>query len=169
MVDLNFRPLFSSPFVFANFGEAAKSLNKRLVKDIDVEIADYQGVTEERSFALNTCGWQSKSGLENSHSSFKELSVAISKCLFPMLSQSGIEDEYASKLKATGLWANVILAAGGFSEPHIHGTGKTLWTGVYYPAGPEEDLDNFDHHKHVIGESTPGSGTLVLKDLAFVQ
>ena len=102
MVDLNFRPLFSSPFAFANFGEAAKSLNKRLVKDIDVEIADYQGVTEERSFALNTCGWQSKSGLENSHSSFKELSVAISKCLFPMLSQSGIEDEYASKLKATG-------------------------------------------------------------------
>ena len=56
MVDLNFRPLFSSPFVFANFGEAAKSLNKRLVKDIDVEIADYQGETEERSFALNTCG-----------------------------------------------------------------------------------------------------------------
>jgi len=169
MVDLNFRPLFSSPFAFANFGEAAKSLNKRLVKDIDVEIADYQGVTEERSFALNTCGWQSKSGLENSHSSFKELSVAISKCLFPMLSQSGIEDEYASKLKATGLWANVILAAGGFSEPHIHGTGKTLWTGVYYPAGPEEDLDNFDHHKHVIGETTPGSGNLVLKDPAFVQ
>ena len=24
---------------------------------------------------------------------------------------------------------------GGYSRPHLHGSGRTLWSGVYYPKG----------------------------------
>ena len=172
MVDLNFKSLFPSPFAFANFGESSKQLNKELIRDIDEEMLFHGGETKKKaSFSLNEYGWQSRSGLENSYDSFKELSIAVTKCLSPMMTQSGIQEEYASRLKAAGLWATVIFGAGGFAEPHIHGSGETLWTGVYYPAGTktEDTLDNFDINKHILGETTQGSGNLVLKDPAHIQ
>jgi hypothetical protein len=169
MVDLNFRELFPSPFAFANFGESAKGLNKKLVDDINNEMANYQPQTQTRTFAINECGWQS-GHLETKYESFKEIGDAIQQCVPPMLIHSGAEKDYAAKLKVEGIWANVIFAAGGFSQPHVHGNGDTLWTGVYYPAGAEtENLDNFDSNKHIIGETTRGSGNLVLKDPSFIQ
>ena len=134
MVDLNFRELFPSPFAFANFGESARGINKRLVDDINNEMANYQPQTQTRTFAINECGWQS-GHLETLYESFKEIGAAIQQCVPPMLIHSGAEEDYAAKLKVEGIWANVIFAPGGFSQPHVHGNGDTLWTGVYYPAG----------------------------------
>lgn len=169
MVDLNFRELFPSPFAFANFGESARGINKRLVDDIHNEMAQYQLRKQTRTFALNEFGWQSDH-LETKYDSFKEIGAAIEQCVAPMLIHSGAEEDYAAKLKVSGLWANVIFGAGGFSQPHVHGNGSSLWTGVYYPTGPEiEDLDNFDSNKYIVGETKKGSGNLVLKDPSFIQ
>ena len=52
--------------------------------------------------------------------------------------KSGISQNEINNLSLNSMWANVIFKAGGFSNPHIHGYGNTLWTGVYYPKGIEE-------------------------------
>jgi len=128
MVEINFRSLFPTPFGFVNFGEDARELNQMIVKNIDEEMSEYQPETEERTFTKNECGWQSKFGLENHYESFQKLAGAITSCIGPVLVESGIKVEYAQKLKASNLWANVVFGAGGFSEPHIHGSGETLWS-----------------------------------------
>lgn len=169
MVEINFRSLFPTPFGFVNFGEDARELNQIIVKNIDEEMSEYQPKTEERTFTKNECGWQSKLGLENHYESFQKLAGAITSCIGPVLVESGIKVEYAQKLKARNLWANVLFGAGGFSEPHIHGSGTTLWSGVYYPKSDHEDLDNFDSNDFIKGSTFPGSGHLVLRDPAFVN
>jgi hypothetical protein len=168
IVDINFKELFPTPFGFANFGEAARELNKILVKNIDEEMEKFQPETERRTFAKNECGWQSKHGLEYHYESFKTLGDIIGSCIGPVLIQSGIKEDYANKLVVKNLWANVIFAPGGFSEPHIHGSGNILWTGVYYPHGDEKNLDSFDVDEYIFGSSQPGSGRLIIRDPAFV-
>lgn len=169
MVEINFRSLFPTPFGFVNFGEDARELNRIIVENIDEEMSEYQPETEERTFSKNECGWQSKLGLENYYESFEKLAGAITSCIGPVLVNSGVKEEYTQKLKASGLWANVVFGAGGFSEPHIHGSGETLWSGVYYPKSEHEDLDDFDSNNFIKGTTFPGSGHLVLRDPAFVN
>jgi hypothetical protein len=169
MVEINFRSLFPTPFGFVNFGEDARELNRIIVKNIDEEMAVHQPETERRSFTHNEFAWQSKIGLENHYESFEKLAEAITSCIGPVLVKSGMKEEYAEKLKVTNLWANVIFGAGGFSEPHIHGVGNTLWTGVYYPKSEHKNLDNFDLDDFIKGTNFPGSGNLVLRDPAFVN
>ena len=167
MVDIHFRALFPTPFGFVNFGEEARELNAMLVKNIDEELVRYQPDTAERTFAKNECGWQSDLGMETLYGSFAKLGDVISSCIGPVLTQSGFKQEYAEELYVSSLWANVILSAGGFSEPHLHGDGNTLWSGVYYPKSDHEDLDNFDPNEFIIGKSQHGSGYLILRDPAF--
>ena len=166
MVDINFRALFPTPFGFVNFGEEARDLNAMLVKNIDEELVRYQPSTTLRTFANNTCGWQSELGMETLYESFAKLGDVISSCIGPILTQSGYEQEYAESLYVEQLWANVILSAGGFSQPHIHGGGNTVWSGVYYPKSDHENLDDFDQHKFIIGGTQAGSGNLILRDPA---
>ena len=166
MVDIHFRALFPTPFGFVNFGEEARELNAMLVKNIDEELVRYQPDTAERTFAKNECGWQSDLGMENLYESFAKLGDVISSCIGPVLTQSGYEQEYAEELYVEDMWANVIISAGGFSEPHIHGSGRTLWSGVYYPKSDHEDLDDFNPDKFIIGGGQLGSGNLILKDPA---
>ena len=166
MVDINFRALFPTPFGFVNFGEEARDLNAMLVKNIDEELVRYQPSTALRTFANNTCGWQSELGMETLYESFAKLGDVISSCTGPILTQSGYEQEYAEELYVEKMWANVILSAGGFSKPHIHGGGDTVWSGVYYPKSDHENLDDFDQHKFIIGGTQAGSGNLILRDPA---
>ena len=166
MVDINFRALFPTPFGFVNFGEQARDLNAMLVKNIDEELVRYQPSTARRTFAKNECSWQSELGMETLYESFAKLGDVISSCIGPILTQSGYEQEYAESLYVEQLWANVILSAGGFSSPHNHGSGDTLWSGVYYPKSDHENLDDFDQHKFIIGGTQAGSGNLILRDPA---
>ena len=168
MVDINFKQLFPTPFGFANLGEDARELNQILVQNIDEERKKFQPETETRTFAKNECGWQSKVGLEEFYTSFAKLRDAITSCVIPILIKSGYTKEYAGTLVVKQLWANVLFKAGGFSEPHIHGSGNTLWSGVYYPKSNDKNLDHFDVDKYIVGNGG-ASGSLVLRDPAFVN
>jgi len=169
MVDINFKALFPTPFGFVNFGEDARELNQMLVKNIDEEMTKYQPETEERTFTKNEFGWQSKLGLENHYSSFEKLAGAISSCIAPIVAESGYGVEYSQKLKASGFWANVIFGRGGFSDPHVHGSGNVLWSGVYYPKSDHSDLDDFNADDFMVGGGNyAGNGYLVLRDPATV-
>ena len=52
-----FKPLFASPFGYANFGTENIELNKQLIKDIETERELDKG--KERTFKYNDCSWQS--------------------------------------------------------------------------------------------------------------
>ena len=161
MVDVNFKTLFPTPFGHIDFGESHKSLNEKLISDIEDNMSKSDG--KNRTFKKNDCGWQSESDLENEYESFKTLGTEILKWAKPIMSKSGISQNEINNLSLNSMWANVIFKAGGFSNPHIHGYGNTLWTGVYYPKGIE-GTDNF-----IFDGVVKGSGILVLKDPAFVS
>ena len=129
---------------YANFGNEAKDLNKQLVKDIDDCMSKHTG--KDRTFRKNNSGWQSNPYLEDMYESFEHLRTLIDSAAKPVLGHSGVTDETLPHIRTEGMWANVCFDVGGYSRPHIHGAGRTLWSGVYYPQGLEEvdDLDNFE-------------------------
>ena len=143
MSDIKFRAIFPSPLGYVNFGEANRDLNKRLIEDIETEMSENEGKT--KTFRKNDMSWQSFPRMERKYSSFEELRLYISDSAKPILQESGVTYAAAQQHRTEGLWANVILGAGGYSRPHIHGHGRTLWSGVYYPNGlqGDENLDEF--------------------------
>ena len=144
MTSINFKPIFPSPLGYVNFGEANRDLNKRLIEDIETEMSESEGKT--KTFRKNDMSWQSFPKMERKYSSFEELRLYISDSAKPILHESGVTYQAAYAHRTEGLWANVILGAGGYSRPHIHGHGRTLWSGVYYPNGlqGDENLDDFN-------------------------
>ena len=164
MTDISFRPIFPSPMGYANFGNEAKDLNKQLVKDIDDCMTKHTG--KDRTFRKNNSGWQSNAGLEDIYESFDHLRTLIDSAARPVLGHSGVTDDALPHMETRGLWANVCFDVGGYSRPHIHGAGRTLWSGVYYPQGLEEvdDLDNFEEHQTIMPGFQKGDGLLVLID-----
>ena len=52
-----FKPIFSTPFGYANFGEYGRELNKQLIKDIDQHMLE--NMSRDRTFAKNESAWQS--------------------------------------------------------------------------------------------------------------
>lgn len=161
-VDVEFYPIFSSPFGWSNFGEQARELNKILVSDIQKEMK--KPPVRNRSF--NNLTWQSPLGLEKEYDSFELLCENIEKCVLYIMEKSGIDiNQYLeNRIYVRNLWANVIHKAGGYSKPHTHGKGNTLWSGVYYPEGNEKDLDYFNVNEHVFPGNHPEGGCLVLQD-----
>ena len=163
-----FKPLFASPFGYCNFGEENRELNKQLIKDIDELMAKDEG--KHRSFKHNASSWQSFPTMETKYDSFKKLREQIQYALKPIMKHSGFEQKVVDKCKVENLWANLIFDAGGYSTPHFHGSGRTLWSGVYYPQGMvEEESDNLDEFKEEewiqLGHKK-GDGILVLYDAA---
>lgn len=171
--ELQVMSIFPSPLGICNFGEESRDLNKQLIEDIKTERKlDKEG--EDRSFAVIEGTWQSQSGLENKYSSFDILKDAILAALMKTLPQTGYVDEYINdKYLIIGeLWANVIFKRGGFSTPHVHGTGWTLWSGVYYPAGYDDpkNLDEFDINDVMVAKTNAvGDGWLGVIDPAKIQ
>ena len=143
--------LFPTPVAIINFGEQARELNTRLVEDIDD--AKENNLSEERTFSNNSAGWQSSAGLEKHYHSFVSLKNLIHQVAIPAMEWTGYDKEYLqTSVEITGLWANLIDGPGGWSSPHVHGYGDTLWSGVYYPtsgiqdgesASADLDLDDF--------------------------
>ena len=155
--------IFPQPFGFVNFGESFRDLNKKLIIDIEFDKENSEG--KRNTFTKNNSGWQSKTGMETKYDSFKKLSAEIFKYALPIIHSSGVSK--TQKLNIGSLWANLIFAPGGFSNPHIHGSGDTIWSGVYYPKGVSEkpNLDNFERQKY-FGYGIPDdvTGVLVCKD-----
>ena len=137
----NFMPLWPIPFGYTNLGESSRNLNKQLIADIETEKEN--NPTEKRTFTKNNSGWQSALRMEEKYKSFEELRKIILQYSLGTLYMSGIsKDMY---INVGNLWANMIFAKGGWSNPHTHGSGDTIWSGVYYPKGVTEveNLDEF--------------------------
>ena len=163
-----FKPLFASPFGYANFGTENIELNKQLIKDIETERELDKG--KERTFKYNDCSWQSLSTMELRYDSFAKLRDQIQYAMIPIMKHSGIEKQYVDYCKVEHVWANLIFDAGGYATTHFHGSGRTLWSGVYYPQGLKEndDLDEFKEEKWIQLGHSKGDGLLVLYDPARV-
>ena len=168
MTDIKFRPLFPSPLGYCNFGNANKIFNKRLIDDIEDHMSkDAKG--GNRTFKKNQSSWQSESDLEHLYESFSILRDDIERVSKPILIKSGFKEEYVMHSHVKGLWANVSFDVGGYARPHLHGNGRTLWSGVYYPKGLEEieNLDEWNENDTIInGYPSNIDGMLVLFDPA---
>ena len=170
--------LFPTPVAIINFGEQARELNERLVEDIDD--AKENNLSAERTFSNNSAGWQSISGLEQHYHSFASLKNLIHQVAIPSMEWTGYDKEYLqTSVEIMGLWANLIDAPGGWSSPHVHGYGDTLWSGVYYPtsgiqdgvsASVDLDLDEFNRENYVEASTTSKrQGVLAIIDPAKVS
>ena len=163
-----FKPLFASPFGYSNFGEENRELNKQLIKDINYDRSVDDG--KQRSFKHNDSSWQSFPTMETKYNSFEILREQIQYALKPIMKHSGFEQRVVDNSKVENLWANLIFNAGGYSTPHFHGSGRTLWSGVYYPQGLEENdnLDEFKEEEWIQLGHKKGDGILVLYDPAKI-
>jgi uncharacterized protein (TIGR02466 family) len=163
-------PLFSTPIGYINFGEQSRNLNQQLIVEIEQEMQTHK--TARRSFSGNDSAWQSESGLENKYSGFGKLQEIFRQAVTGILTNLDLKKEYHDKIHVYGLWANVITKSGGWSQPHIHGDGDVMWSGVYYPKseGSENiNLDEFDRSKLLIASTVvTADGVLVLRDPAKV-
>ena len=162
-----FKPIFPSPFGYCNFGEENRELNQQLIKDINDNRLVDEG--KHRSFKHNASSWQSFPDMEQKHDSFAKLRDQIQYAIKPIMRHSGFQQEVVDDCKIENLWANLIFDAGGYSTPHFHGSGRTLWSGVYYPQGMGEEENNLDEFKEEnwiqLGHKK-GDGILVLYDAA---
>ncbi len=161
-----FKPLFASPFGYCNFGEENRELNQQLIKDINDTKSRDEG--KHRSFKHNASSWQSFPDMDDKYDSFKTLREQIRYALKPIMRHSGFQEAIVEDCKIEHLWANLIFDAGGYSTPHFHGSGKTLWSGVYYPQGMKINinLDEFEEEKWIQLGHKDGDGILVLYDAA---
>lgn len=179
MANLKVLPLWSVPIALINFGEDMRPLNKDLIKDILAEADEHQASTRS---GINA--WQSEGGLETKYDSFATMAHNIKQCVFSMLPNIGFaqfEGQYDELFEVKELWANIIYKPGGFHIPHIHGSGETLFSGVYYPTSgftyeelpefkltplyPDEDLDEIPPNQF-LANSNPKPGDLMLMDPA---
>ena len=160
----NYTPLWPTPFGWANLGEDYRELNKRLVDDIETEMKLGDN-GKDGTFRNNNLGWQSKNSMEDRYPSFAQLVSTISSVAGALMEKSGVASNEGTN-NVRNLWANVIFGQGGYSFPHTHGMGDTLWSGVYYPKGLEdiENLDELDVSENFAHGITLGGGKLIIRD-----
>lgn len=153
---------FPVPVTVINFGDQSNDLNDRLVADSFKE--QLSNPTASRS-VIN--GWQSEGGLENKYESFSELRDNIKKVIESILPNLGFTvDNFDDYFQCIDLWVNILSKQGSFNIPHIHGTGETLFSGVYYPS-------DFIYEKSkgpdIRASSVPEPGDLMLFDPAGTE
>lgn len=168
MTQIHFKPIFPSPLGYVNFGNANKDLNKQLIKDMETERKEHSD-GKSATFKKNDASWQSLPKMEDRWDSFVTLKEQILQTCVPILRHSGVSEMIAPFVIVGNLWGNIIDNAGGFSKPHMHGSGNTLWSGVYYPKGIDkiDNLDDFDEEKTIINGWERRDGVLILFDPAY--
>lgn len=165
--------LFSVPITIANFGEDSKELNESLIADSFSEQA-MNPIPAGRS-AID--GWQSQGNMDEKYESFALLRENIKTVVYSLLPKYGFEYEgsYDDVFECGMLWANILTRKSAYHIPHIHGTGETLFSGVYYPTSglTSQNEDYYPHEDYTDVElrasSVPESGDLVLFDPASAQ
>ena len=147
------------------FGCSFNDLNKRLINDIDSEIASKQ--TIERTGGKEII--QTAAFLETKYQSFKELSNNICLIVQPFFKQIGVME---TNITVIDFWANVNESVAGFHMPHSH-TGKSIYTGVYFPTTgfiDKVEIEEKFNQPIIKSESNPPPSSLVLLDpLEFVK
>jgi len=173
MSNLKTLALFPVPISIANFGEDAKELNESLIGD-SLSEQNMNPIPAGRS-AIN--GWQSESYMDDKYESFALLRENIKTTLYSLLPKYGFEYDgsYDDIFECGMLWSNILNIPGGYHIPHMHGTGETVLSGVYYPTSgltetfedyyPDEDYGDVEMR----ASSVPESGDLVLFDPAASQ
>lgn len=164
--------LFPVPVTLANFGEDAKEMNESLIADSLSEQAAHP-VPAGRS-AVGAGAWQSEGDLEEKYESFALLRENIKNTIYSLLPKYGFEynGSYDDIFECGMLWANILTTESSYHMPHIHGTGETLFSGVYYPTSgltyQHEDffVDEDYSDVEIRASSVPDSGDLVLFDPA---
>ena len=154
---------FPTPIGIVNLGEELIPLNELLISDIEKERS--KSKSNMGTFNGNDASWLSEYGLEKKYSSFETLQECIVSAVIPTLMKVGYSRDYIdNKVRIDNLWANVIFKPGGWAQPHIHGTGDDLFTGVYYPKGAK----NTKLHEVLKATSitVQAEGALVLSDPA---
>ncbi len=120
--------LFPVPLLIDDLGAGARELNQALIADIERERLRTPAAST-RSFVM---GWQSEPGLEQRYPAFASLHQQIVKVTRTYLQHIKYAEPRVAR--CGGLWANCMTGRGSHSELHIHGTGRVIATGVYYPA-----------------------------------
>lgn len=155
--------IFPTFVAFGSLGNKMKNLNKRLVKDIWIDI-------ENNPTPPQTSGHgdlATSTGLENKYESFNELKQHISDWVEPSIREAGF---YFQSAECGSLQAKVIRDPAGYHMPHSH-DGTHYWTGVYYPSSgilnnewidEDEDLDATP--PLIESVSLPRPGSIVLLD-----
>jgi len=162
--------LFPVPVAIANFGSEARELNESLIADSLSEQA-MNPIPVERS-AID--GWQSEGNLDEKYESFALLRENIKNTIYSLLPKYGFDHDssYDDLYDCGMLWSNILTKESAYHIPHIHGTGDTLFSGVYFPTSgltfqhedfyPEEDYEDVE----LRASSVPQSGDLVMFDPA---
>lgn len=166
-------PCFSIPISFVNFGEDVELLNKSLVEDSLTE----QSLHKDLPTRSAIDGWQSELDMELKYGSFTVLSNTITRLIYSLLPHYGFTHDVTRNeefFECQALWVNILTNRSAYHKPHIHGTGKTLFTGVYYPTSgltsnnkefyPDEDWSDIEFR---CNSMQPGD--LVLFDPAAVN
>jgi len=161
-VEVKTHLFFPVPVTVVNFGEQANELNERLLKDSFLE--RQKNATSSRS-AIG--GWQSEGGMEKKYESFAELKVHIQKVIESTLPSLGFTvTDFDNYFCCSDLWVNILSKRGAFHVPHIHGTGETLFAGVYYPVDfIWENREGPD----IRATSVPEPGDIILFDPASTE
>ena len=160
--------LFAIPVNTINLGEESRTMNSRIMEAINIE-----KTTDNRQHRTGVDVWQSAANLEKRYDIFKELQTTFFECFRPYLRKVGyvncnLEDHFVCE----SFWANYNNSPHAFHMPHGHGTGESLFSGVYYPTsgyinGQSISLNqNLNDDVIMSASSQPPPGSLVLLDPA---
>lgn len=171
MAELFSHGIFKTPVAYINYGNEFKDLNKDLIRDIYDEKKNY---TQANRSGVGV--WQSSLGIESRYESFNILRSNIDvgiKTWLPQIGYHGIDVN--NKFVCRSLWANMMTEPGAFHLPHIHGSGQTVFSGVYWPTSglnekgkplfPEEKINEAE--EDVFAQKKLNPGDLVFYDPAF--
>ena len=118
--------LFPTPVLLKKIErEDIDDLNRKLIRD---SFVDLQRTTESRT-GLNGAK-QTEPSLQEKFPSFRKLCAYLRGEVAEFVESVGIPADFT----LGSFWANNLSKPGQFHMPHMHGHGKTLFCGVYYPA-----------------------------------
>ena len=132
MVQLTNLDLYPFPFSVYNLGENFRELNKKIMDialNVEMQKTHHQGVFEIYD-------------LEKKYYLFKELQETFFNISITSLNRAGYQGDLKSYLSCERFWLTKTQSADSIHLPHMHGSGDTLFNGVYYPTS---GIENGEH------------------------
>jgi hypothetical protein len=157
--------LFAIPISIINLGEDSRKINADILEQI-ILIKDNE-ISQRRT---GVGVWQSSVGIEEKYSFFSTLSNYFFSQSLSYLNKVGLTGDIASYMKCENFWINYNNSPYAYHPPHIHGTGNTMFSGVYYPSSGilnDEHISknqNLNDPIEIISSGQPKPGSLVFLD-----